>query len=79
MGNEKRTPDPTVAFAKAGGPVAVARITNTTRQTPYKWLAAKDKGGAGGLVPAPHQETLINSGLGITPEDFWRIEGNDHE
>lgn len=75
MGNEKRTPDPTVAFAKAGGPSQVARITKTSRTTPYKWLTAEKNGGTGGKVPVPHQDALINAGLGITPDDFWTITG----
>ena len=79
MAKKTYTPCADAALAKVGGPVGAAKITGTNRTVPYKWLAPVEKGGTGGAVPVHHQETLLNSGLGVTPEDFWKISGDSHE
>lgn len=78
MGNNKitYTPIADVVIEKVGGAVKAAEITGAHRSIPYKWLKPKENGGTGGMIPVPQQAALLNSGLGITPEDFWRIEGD---
>jgi hypothetical protein len=67
--------DPSLAIQKAGGVRAAAAITGFTRQAVYRWLSAAKSNSAKGAMPVSAQESLLRSGRGIGPDDFWRHEG----
>ena len=77
MGKNKRySPTADKAIKKAGGTVKAAQVAGVHRSTAFRWTQPIQNGGIG-HVPVQHQEALINSGLGITPDDFWQVGEED--
>lgn len=66
---------------KMGGPTKVSEITGVVVSQVHRWKWSKEKGGTGGLVPAPHQQPLLDyarqNALPLTPADFF--EPHDDE
>lgn len=62
-------------IGKFGGVGAVASVVGLNRSTVHRWTYPKEIGGTDGLVPAQHQQTLINAarerGINLTPNDFF--------
>ncbi|TXH35269.1 MAG: hypothetical protein E6Q98_15875 [Rhodospirillaceae bacterium] len=58
-------------ITKCGGPKAVAKALNLSLQRVYCWTYSKEKGGTDGLVPAKHQQRLLESFPELKPEDFF--------
>lgn len=58
-----------------GGILNTAQMAGLHRTAVGKWLAPREKGGTGGLVPAQHQQTLLTEarkrGLSLSPEHFF--------
>lgn len=61
-------------IVRLGGEALVASVTGTAYTAPYRWQAARAKGGTGGLIPQRHHRTLIDyarsRGIALTAEDF---------
>jgi hypothetical protein len=59
---------------RLGGEAQVAFLTGTSYTAPYRWQAARAKGGTGGLIPQRHHRGLIDyaraKGIPLTAEDF---------
>lgn len=59
---------------KLGGEAAVAKITGTAYTAPYRWQHARDKGGAGGLIPQRYHPVLLDyaraQGIPLAAEEF---------
>ena len=47
-------------IGRLGGEAQVAFITGTAYTAPYRWQAAKWKGGTGGLIPQRHHRALLD-------------------
>ena len=47
-------------IGRLGGEAQVAFITGTAYTAPYRWQAAKWKGGTGGLIPQRYHRTLLD-------------------
>lgn len=45
---------------KLGGEAVVSKITKTAYTAPYRWQAARKKGGTGGRIPQDHHRTLLS-------------------
>jgi len=61
---------------RLGGEKAVSTITGTAYSAPYRWQADKQRGGAGGRIPAKHIPTLLEAanscGVQLTYADFFQ-------
>lgn len=59
---------------RLGGEAQVAFITGTAYTAPYRWQAARAKGGTGGLIPQRHHRRLIDyaraRGIPLSAEEF---------
>jgi hypothetical protein len=59
---------------KLGGESVVSTITETAYTAPYRWQAAREKGGTGGLIPQRHHPKLLSYAqehqIDLTPGDF---------
>ena len=49
-----------IVIARLGGEAMVSSITGTAYTAPYRWQAARAKGGTGGLIPQRHHRRLID-------------------
>lgn len=60
---------------KCGGAANVAAITGVHISRVHRWTYPKERGGTGGLIPAGHQQTIMNAavrmGLDLAPSDFF--------
>jgi len=60
---------------KCGGIPETAELVGRDRSTVNRWMRPKETGGTGGLVPAEHQQTLLDrareKGIDLTPNDFF--------
>jgi hypothetical protein len=56
------------------GSAAVAAITGTAYTAPYRWQAARARGGTGGVIPQRHHRRLIDyaraNGIPLSAEEF---------
>ena len=63
-----------VIIARLGGEAAVSSITGTAYTAPYRWQAARTKGGTGGLIPQRHHRCLIDyaqsKGIPLSADEF---------
>lgn len=61
-------------IARLGGETRIATITGTAYTVPYRWQAARQKGGTGGLIPLRHHRKLLDyaraNGIPLTAEEF---------
>jgi len=61
-------------IGRLGGEAQVAFITGTAYTAPYRWQAAKWKGGTGGLIPQRYHRTLLDyarsNGIALDAEEF---------
>jgi|SRR5690349_12723482 hypothetical protein len=60
---------------KLGGAQKVSDITGLSISQIHRWRWPKNRGGTGGLVPAPHQQPLLDyaraNNLPLGPDDFF--------
>jgi hypothetical protein len=63
-----------IIIARLGGEAAVAAITGTAYTAPYRWQAARARGGTGGVIPQRHHRRLIDyaraNGIPLSAEEF---------
>lgn len=61
-----------------GGASAVANILSMHKSWIYRWVQPTQKKGTGGLIPAKHQNALLNycekNGIDLRPDDFFKSE-----
>ena len=66
-----------VVIGICGGIAKTAKMIVRHRSVVNRWLLPKTSGGTGGLVPARHQQTLLNKavalGLDLRPEHFFVV------
>lgn len=59
---------------KLGGPGLVSKITGTAYTAPWRWRAARERGGTGGVIPQRHHLVLLQyaqrHGIDLSPADF---------
>jgi hypothetical protein len=59
---------------RLGGAAQVSFITGTSYTAPYRWQAARAKGGTGGIIPQRHHRRLIDfaraQGIPLAAEEF---------
>lgn len=62
---------------KCGGVKVVSKMTGVTHATVHKWTYPKSRGGTDGIIPAYHQQTILDKanemGLDLTPNDFFEV------
>ena len=62
-------------IALLGGPQATAKLAGVHISRVFRWTYPKARGGTGGLVPAQHQQHLLDSararGIALEPADFF--------
>lgn len=62
-------------IGKLGGARRVAKLLGLNPTAVYKWTYERDRGGTGGLIPAEHQQALLDigrrEGCDLTPSDFF--------
>lgn len=62
-------------IAALGGPARVSSITGKDISRVYRWMAPKDVGGTGGLIPQPEAAKLLrhakDNGIAVTAADFF--------
>jgi hypothetical protein len=55
----------------------VALWTGVDRSRAYRWTRPKAKGGTGGVIPAQHQQTILDTaqrfGIALAPSDFFAV------
>lgn len=60
---------------KCGGISATAGMLSLHRSVVNRWLLPRSSGGTGGLVPAKHQQALLEAararGIALLPSDFF--------
>lgn len=65
-------------IARLGGEAIVSFLTGTAYTAPYRWQAARRKGGTGGVIPQRHHRRLIayarSKGIPLGAEDFLPAE-----
>jgi hypothetical protein len=65
-------------IAKLGGEAQVSFITGTAYTAPYRWQAARAKGGTGGVIPQRHHRGLIDyaraKGIPLNAEEFLGVD-----
>lgn len=63
-----------IIIARLGGEAVVSAVTGTAYTAPYRWQAARAKGGSGGLIPQRHHRRLIDyaraNGIPLSADDF---------
>lgn len=63
---------------KCGGPKVVAAMCGVDVSRVHRWKYPPERGGSGGIIPAPHQITLLREararGIPLTPADFFPTE-----
>jgi hypothetical protein len=63
-----------IIIARLGGEAMVSFITGTAYTAPYRWQAARTKGGTGGLIPQRYHRKLIDyarsKGIPLNAEEF---------
>ena len=63
-------------IALLGGPQATAELAGVHISRVFRWTYPKARGGTGGLVPAQHQQHLLDCararGIALEPADFFR-------
>ena len=63
-------------IALLGGPQATAELAGVHISRVFRWTYPKARGGTGGLVPAQHQQHLLDCardrGIAVEPADFFR-------
>ena len=59
---------------RLGGAAQVSFITGTAYPTPFRWQAARGKGGTNGLIPQRYHRRLIDyartRGIALTADEF---------
>ena len=72
-----------VVISRLGGEAMVSFITGTAYTAPYRWQAARIKGGTGGLIPQRYHRKLIDyarsKGIPLAAEEFLPGEEADGE
>jgi hypothetical protein len=72
-----------IVIARLGGAAIVSFITGTAYTAPYRWQAARTKGGTGGLIPQRYHRKLIDyassQGIPLSAEEFLAREDGDAE
>lgn len=68
--NTTETPAARV-IRKCGGIAATAELIDRDRSVVNRWLLPKESGGTGGIIPAQHQQPLLDKNLDLKPEDFF--------
>ena len=72
-GIQKSSPA-SLIIARLGGEAVVSAITGTAYTAPYRWQAARAKGGTGGLIPQRHHRRLLDyarsKGIPLTADEF---------
>ena len=68
--NTTETPAARV-IRKCGGIAATAGLIGRDRSVVNRWLLPKESGGTDGVIPAQHQQTLLDKIVGLRPEDFF--------
>jgi hypothetical protein len=67
-----------VIIARLGGETTVSFVTGTAYTAPYRWQAARAKGGTGGLIPQRYHRRLIDyarsQGIPLSAEEFLPAE-----
>jgi hypothetical protein len=67
-----------VIIARLGGEATISAITGTAYTAPYRWQAARKKGGTGGLIPQRYHRRLIDyarsNGIPLNAEEFLPAE-----
>lgn len=62
---------------KCGGIDATAAMVGLHRTVVNRWLRPTEVGGTGGLIPAKHQQTLLDKAreqeIPLTPADFFDL------
>ena len=62
---------------KCGGPKKVSEMLGISLTQVYRMMHPKEKGGTGGLVPAAHQQKLLDEasaeGISLEPADFFDL------
>jgi hypothetical protein len=70
-----------VVIEICGGPRAVANICGVDVSRVHRWTYPPDRGGTGGIIPAKHQNTLLDAarsrGLALRPEHFFLSPADD--
>ena len=71
-----------VVIARLGGEAMVSFITGTAYTAPYRWQAARIKGGTGGLIPQRYHRKLIDyarsKGIPLNAEEFLPATPDPH-
>lgn len=61
---------------KCGGAGVVAEIVGVHVSRVHRWTYSKERGGTGGLIPAQHQQPILDRarerGIDISPADFFQ-------
>lgn len=61
-------------IARLGGEAQVSFITGTAYTAPYRWQAARAKGGTGGVIPQRYHRRLIDyaraNGIPLSAEEL---------
>jgi hypothetical protein len=74
MNGISRSSPASIIIARLGGEAIVALITGTAYTAPYRWQAARRKGGTGGLIPQRHHRRLIDyaraKGIPLSADEF---------
>lgn len=61
-----------LVIAKLGGIDATAALVERHRSVVNRWRLPKESGGTGGIVPATHQQTILNKAPDkVSPGDFF--------
>ena len=70
-------------IALLGGPQATAELAGVHISRVFRWTYPKARGGTGGLVPAQHQQHLLDSararGIALEPADFFRRSSDQED
>jgi hypothetical protein len=77
-------PNPaSTVIARLGGEAVVSFITGTAYTAPYRWQAAKIKGGTGGVIPQRYHRMLIDyaksKGIPLAAEEFLPVETTQNQ
>lgn len=67
--------------ALLGGPQTTAELAGVHISRVFRWTYPKARGGTGGLVPAQHQQRLLDQararGIALEPDDFFLRSSDD--
>ncbi len=70
--NTTETPAAKV-IRKCGGIAATAELIDRDRSVVNRWLLPRESGGTDGVIPAQHQQTLLDKNADLKPDDFFNI------